>query len=68
MLCGKRRQRLGARLFSDVVLGIHELENFRRRAQRLLKIVVEQRKLSHRIVSLNTATMKARNVPAVKTW
>ncbi len=49
---GKRRQRLGARLFPHVVFGVHELENFRRRAQRLLKIVVEQRELAHRIVEL----------------
>src|SRR5262249_3642210 len=46
----KGRQRLRAALFANIVFGIHELEDFRRCAQRLLKIVVEQGELANRIV------------------
>ena len=65
----KGRQRLRARLLPDVVFGIHELENLRRRAQRLLEIVVEQGKLAHRIVELeHRDDESAEMFPAVKTW
>ena len=48
----KRRERLGVRLFAHVIFGIHEAENFRRCAERLLEIVVEERELADRIVQL----------------
>src|SRR6267142_6697991 len=47
---GKSAQVFSARFLTNVVLQIHELENLRRRSQRLLKIIVEQRELAHRIV------------------
>ena len=50
--CGKRGQRLGARVLSNVVFRVHEFEQFRRCTQRLLKIVVKERELAYRIVKL----------------
>src|SRR5258708_10475379 len=47
---GKSAQVFSARLLTNVVLKIHELENLRRRSQRLLKIIIEQRELAHGIV------------------
>ena len=47
------------RLFLDVVLRVHEPKNLRGRAERLLEIVVEERKLAHRVVRLKTAMMNA---------
>ena len=47
---GELSQGFCARLFSHVVFEIHELEDLRGSTQRLLKIVVEERKLAHGVV------------------
>src|SRR5580692_6925043 len=54
----KRRQRLRSGLLFYIVLCIHELEYLGRRSQRLLKIVIKQRELAHRIVQLENRNDK----------
>jgi hypothetical protein len=50
MLCENFGRTLAPGLLEDDVLGVHELEQLRRCAQRLLKTVIENGKLAHRIV------------------
>src|SRR6185312_9462780 len=51
-IASKFRQLFRAALFFYFVFAVHEFENFRRSSQRLLEIIVEQRKFPHRVVEL----------------
>ena len=43
---------MGAHLLAHLVLSIHKAKDLRGRAQRLLKIVVEESEFTHRLVQL----------------
>ena len=62
---GERGQALGARLFADVIFDVHELEDFARCAEGLLKVVVEEGKFAHRVVEAKTAAKNATKSPRV---
>src|SRR5271155_5246201 len=44
------RQAPGMGLFADIIFNVHELEDFARCAQGLLKIIIELGKLAHRVI------------------
>src|SRR5580700_2790368 len=56
------RQALGVRLFADIIFNVHELKDLARRAQSLLKIVIEERKFTHRIVQGKNCSKKGNEV------
>jgi hypothetical protein len=49
---GEGRQRLGIGLLANVVFRVHELEDFRGRADGLLEAVVKQRELANGLIEL----------------
>src|SRR5256885_1195327 len=56
----KLRQTLCSWFFPYFVLNIHEAKNFGRGSQRLLRTVIEERKLAHRIVELEHRNNKSK--------